>query len=142
MKKYILSLLFLVSLVNADFIRDDKKEIVIDTSTNLMWQDNNDSKIITKKWSDAIVYCENLNVGGYGDWHLPNINELFKLEDMSKYDPSVNSVFKNIGSFSYWSSTTVPGNSNGAYTAEFLHSRIVAYLKTSSYYVSCVRFAD
>lgn len=27
-------------------------------------------------WNDAVVYCKNLNEGGYSDWRLPNIDEL------------------------------------------------------------------
>ena len=36
------------------------------------------SSIAEKKmnWDDAIKYCEDLNEGGYSDWHLPNIDQL------------------------------------------------------------------
>ena len=29
-----------------------------------------------KKWQEAIVYCENLKLGGYDDWKLPNKDTL------------------------------------------------------------------
>jgi uncharacterized protein (TIGR02145 family) len=30
-------------------------------------------------WSAAISYCDNLDLGGHTDWHLPNIDELISL---------------------------------------------------------------
>lgn len=27
-------------------------------------------------WNEAVIYCKNLNEGGYSDWRLPNIDEL------------------------------------------------------------------
>jgi len=68
--------------------QDDKKDVknkneIIDAetwtdpSTSLMWQVKPVSKEM--KWQDAINYCENLNLGGYGDWRLPKINELESL---------------------------------------------------------------
>jgi hypothetical protein len=137
MKKYILSLLLLVSLVNADFIRDDKKEVVIDSSTDFMWQDDNrtigDNK---KKWVDAINFCETLNFASYNDWHLPNINELFMLARSIK-----SNTFRYMTS-NYWSSTTFENKIGQAWYIYFYNSTDIAKLKTESTNVRCVRSAD
>ena len=38
--------------------------------------------------SDAIDYCDSYSEGGFGDWHLPNINELRTLViNCSKIEP-------------------------------------------------------
>jgi len=99
MKKSIVSLILVfgvVSLLHAEFVRDNSKEVVVDKSTNLMWQDDNDVKSITKTWVEAINYCENLTLGGYTDWRLPNINELKSIVDYTKAEPAISSEFSNV----------------------------------------------
>lgn len=53
--------------------------------TSLEGYDMNDDGSITLEESaytyPAIEYCENLELGGFTDWHLPNINELLSLRD-------------------------------------------------------------
>ena len=136
-------ILFLTSL-NADFIRDGSKEVVLDTKTNLMWQDNIDTKTITKNWSDAIDYCENLTLGGYSDWYLPNINELRSLTSKN-YDPAIDPAFKNVVSDIYWSSTTKESCTCMAWDVDFEDGYAAngeEFVKSDPYYVRCVRHSD
>ena len=140
MKRYILGLFLLVSLMKADFIRDNTKEVVLDTRTNLMWQDDSDAKTIKKNLSDAINYCENLTLGGYNDWHLPNYNELYYLADRSKYHPAIDSAFKNVASSDYWSSTTDASYTSYAWGVDFYYYGDGSWLnKSNTYSVRCVR---
>ncbi len=106
-----------------EYIRDDVNGIVVDTSSGYMWQDNLSYTETTKPWintSDyynpsnlsAIKMCEDLTLGGYIDWRLPNFNELLSIVDRENYDTNASpkiyipATFKNkIGSW-YWSSTT------------------------------------
>jgi len=67
--------------------------------------------------ADAISYCENLDLAGFKDWHLPNLNEIFSIADRGHYDSAVNAAFVHtlsIGdvntndhyrSANYWTST-------------------------------------
>jgi hypothetical protein len=88
------------------FTRDDTKDVVIDNETGLMWQDNDEVKSATgKDWSTAIEYCNNLGLGDYFDWYLPNINQLYYITDKGKSNPAMSSVFVNYSSSPYWSST-------------------------------------
>ena len=60
------------------------------------------------KWEDAIADCSKLNLGGYNDWRLPNIEELKVLYANRDI----------VGGFSnkyYWSSTEVPSVSTYFY---------------------------
>ena len=50
-KKIVLSLAVATSLLQAEYIRDNSKEVVTDTETNLMWQDNSDAKIAIRRLS-------------------------------------------------------------------------------------------
>jgi len=53
---------------------------ITDTMTLLRWTDASiGSRSMT--WDDAIIYCEDLTLGGYDDWVLPELNELNSLRD-------------------------------------------------------------
>jgi len=144
MKKNILSLLLLVNLANADFIRDDIKQIVMDTSTNFMWQDDDETigDANKKSWSDAISYCEAKTLGGYNDWKLPNFNELYNIADRSIYSLAISPVFQNKVSSDYWSSTTNARYTSYAWVVYFGNGPDYWNNKTDSYFVRCVRLAD
>jgi len=142
MKKSILSLILVfgvVSLLQAEFVRDNSKEVVVDKSTNLMWQDDNDANSVIKTWVEAINYCENLTLGGYTDWRLPNINELESIVDYTKTDPAISSEFSNVDSDNYWSSSSFVGYSAYAWLVDFYHGLDDVYYKSDSFFVRCVR---
>jgi hypothetical protein len=52
---------------------------VTDNITGLMWQKTPDTK--TYSWDEAQDYAENLEIGGYSDWRLATIKELYSLAD-------------------------------------------------------------
>lgn len=150
MIKILLGLLLVVSISSAglevesaDYIRDNTKEIVLDTTTNLIWQDSDEtvSDGNKKSWADAITYCEALTLGSYSDWRLPNLNELYMLSDKTAYQPSIDSEFTNSASEKYWSSTTVATNTDAAWSVDFEYGNdYEGGNKTSdSYSVRCVR---
>jgi len=120
----------------ADFSRNNDTQIVTDNETSLQWQDNESAY---KTWQSAIDYCENLTLGSYEDWRLPNINELTSLVDDSKFNPSIDTVFLYTASNYYWSSTTNALYSNDAWLVSFSDGRQSYYSKHRSYYVRCVR---
>ncbi len=125
--------------LQAEFLRDATKEIVLDTKTNLVWQDNSEAKTITKTWSEAISYCENLTFASYDDWRLPNINELKTIVDSSRYSPAIKSQFVNVASSYYWSSTTYASYTSYAWFVYFNVGGTDDYDKALSGYVRCVR---
>ena len=106
------------------YVRDNTKEVVLDTTSNLVWQDNADAKDITKDWHEALSYCNDLSLSGYNNWRLPNINELFSLVDHNNYKPAISKEFKNVynsGNEIYWSSTTSSDGSAWIEGIEFVH---------------------
>ncbi|MEA2017821.1 MAG: DUF1566 domain-containing protein [Campylobacterota bacterium] len=78
--------------------------IVTDSKTGLMWQDNVDAKDLTFNFDNAENYCQDLTLDGYSDWQLPTITQLSSLTNRQEltgdyvmpYDSKVKpKVFEN-----------------------------------------------
>lgn len=136
MKKILLITIGLSVSIWANFTRDNNTKIVTDNNTKLQWQDN---ESVSKKWTDAIDYCEALTLAGYNDWRLPNQNELRSIADRSKSNPAIDNAFKNIVSDGYWSSSTVVGLEEYTWGVYFRDGYDDWYLKSGEGYVRCVR---
>ena len=152
MKKKIfgIALLGVLSTLNAGVI--SQNGVAKDNVTGLMWQDepiteaektayeNTTNNGKAGNWNYAKAYCENLTLGGFSDWRLPNIYELTTLLDNTKSsEPYVIDAIENIASSYYWSSTTYASDSSGAWGVGFKYGNVVWLNKASSYYVRCVR---
>jgi len=100
----------LLTTLNAEYIRDDSRNVLVDTEAKLMWQDEKytysenlaySNSIEVGKvlfWKNAVDYCQNLNLAGYSDWYLPNkykLQALYKDKDNSQ----------NMMSRAYWSAS-------------------------------------
>ncbi len=142
MKKILLATIGLSVLLMADFSRSSDG-VVADSATGLQWQDDSDAKTVTKKWTEAIAYCESLTLGGHNDWRLPNINELKSIVDASKVNPAIADSFENVDSDNYWSSTTNKGSADYAWFVNFYDGGYVNYddgnYKDNIFHVRCVR---
>ncbi|MFK5975197.1 MAG: DUF1566 domain-containing protein [Sulfurovum sp.] len=138
-KRVVLMVFIVLGVVNAEFIRDDSKDVVLDTSTHLMWQD--DVKVGSDKlnWPDAISYCESSTIGGYEDWHLPNFNELFNLVDRARFNPAMPKEFINIRSDYYLTSTTHSALSIALFAIYLYNGTTIDHPKSDVALVTCVR---
>ena len=123
---------------------DNGNGTVSDTSTGLMWQQDTardgGGNYDLMNWEEALAYCEGLSLGGHTDWRLPNIKELDFLVDLSRYNPSINTVyFPNTLASNYWSSTTGADYTDGAWGMYFNGGYVYCYSKSNYYYVRAVR---
>ncbi len=132
--------------------------IVTDHITKLMWQDDysdNGGNVVSKSWiikanwdakkyddtsgDTATTYCQNLTLGGYSNWRLPTQNELLSIVDYGQNSPSINAVFINVGSSTYWTSTTSSKYSENAWVINFKSGDAFTHSKKFEPYVRCVR---
>ena len=111
--------------VKVTFSRDIDSGVVRDNKTGLIWQDDysdNNKSVTQLDWMGAINYCEELALGGYTNWRLPNFNELFFIADRGKYNPSIDKVsFINTVADNYWTSTTIDRKKNYAWSVNFYY---------------------
>jgi hypothetical protein len=65
--------------------QDNGNGTVTDLVTGLMWQQDPGSKMI---YEQAVAGASSLTLGGYSDWRLPTVKELYSLIDFSGTDVS------------------------------------------------------
>jgi hypothetical protein len=113
-----------------------------DKDTGLMWQDTKDVTESPTTYDDAIRYCEELPLGDYDDWRLPNITELKSIVDYTKHNPAIKDGFKNIASDFYWASSPRVSDSSGAWDVYFGYGDSSLGGKSNSRLVRCVRDSE
>ncbi|MUU77159.1 Lcl C-terminal domain-containing protein [Winogradskyella endarachnes] len=133
--------------------KDNGDGTITDLNTGLMWQKTPDYK--KHNFYDAFDYVDELEIGGYTDWRLPTIKELYSLlnsngelfpEDLSKSKPYLDTDYFDFEydkrmpyAGQYWSSTKyVKGpiqniKIEGAFGFNFADGHIKAY-ETGLYY--------
>jgi hypothetical protein len=93
--------------------------------------------------TDTLDFLNALNdgsFGGYSDWRLPGIHDLFALPDRASYGPSMDTAyFPSIKTNSYWTGTTDDVSSQNAWLVYFYYGEIEGGQKSSSWYVRGVR---
>lgn len=155
---YLIKIFILISLcyltLLGDFIRDTTYGIVIDTSNNLIWQDDRNSS--TTSWENIINpnlpgnnYCANSDLAGFTDWRLANINELKSIIDYSSSEPTLNQKFQNVpvetnNHMDYLSSTSFTADKSKVWSVNFYNGTVIILKKDGSssgdtMYFRCVR---
>ncbi len=90
---------------------DNNDGTVSDYATGFMWQKADDG--IARNWPESIEYCEDLELAGYRDWHLPNAKELQSIVDYQRSPAKTNSAA--IDSVFEVSRITYPAGNEGHY---------------------------
>jgi len=118
----------------------DNGDTITDNLTGLMWAENANLDG-QKTWANALTYCNDLSLGGYSDWRLPNVLELLSLIDWEEYNPALpgGHPFSGVQSNYYWSSTTVAVSTTYAWYVNLNLGGVSSASKTSTYYVWPVR---
>lgn len=75
----------------APSFNDNGNGTVADNVTGLVWQQAPSEERMG--WSDAQAYCAALELSGSNNWRLPNLKELFGLNDFSQGWPYLDAAF-------------------------------------------------
>lgn len=118
---------------------DPLNDVVTDNLTGLIWVRTPDN--IHRTWDEALTYSNGLNLCGYTNWRLPNINELGSLWNAGEPDTAVwlnnlpnEPVFLDVESFYHWSSTTDRFNRQNALRVDMWDGSIDDYSKELGYF--------
>lgn len=101
---------------------------VLDTKTKLMWAAKDNGKDIN--WANAKSYCENYRGGGYRDWRMPDMSELYELKGLygdGSIDGNNNyrlATMITLTNCCLWASTIENGNTGNAAAIPF-HGRVI-----------------
>lgn len=108
----------LATFMNAQFIKEGN--IVKDTKTNFLWQDNKEAKTLKMGWKEGQAYCKKLEIDGVKGWEMPGFGALFSIVDTKMYNPTLDKAFKYFEPKDYWSTKVFShGVSNEAFVVEF-----------------------
>lgn len=90
--------------------------LVTDTRYGLMWKRCAEGQTLTMdgtgcdgtatshNWSQALLLAANSSFGGYQDWRLPNVKELFSLVETCRRNPAIHTVvFPDTPAETFWS---------------------------------------
>ncbi|MGQ1947901.1 Lcl C-terminal domain-containing protein [Geofilum sp. OHC36d9] len=67
---------------NVASYKDNDDATITDNVTGLIWAQELSTS--SYSWSDAVKYCDTLTLGGYSDWRLPSVKELWSIRDFSQ----------------------------------------------------------
>lgn len=131
---------------NFQLVRVDESDpltwYTIDHASGLMWQHRDP---VRRHWRGALHNAENLELGGFDDWRMPNIRELISIVNFGTRSPSINAEFFHVIPTVYWSSTTTPFDGSRVFTVRFseglvgLHEKGQAGIGPELFYSLAVR---
>ncbi len=124
--------------IDKNFMRDDKREIVLDKKSNKFYYDSTPSAKMD--YHSAIEYCNNMDYLGYSDWRVPTKDELKSLLDLARRKITIKHAFQNIQKGIYWSATK--DRYEQAWYIDFDLGRYNTAKYDHKYYVICVKKSD
>lgn len=133
---------YLVETIGAD-------NVVTDIKTGLMWKQCSEGlsgvdctigTLVSNNWQQALELAEATDFAGYNDWQVPNTKQLNSLVASNCTDPAINAtVFPNMPSQKFWSSTPIDGFPDQIWTIIFLNGYGSGNLRDGTGYVRLVR---
>ena len=123
---------------------------VTDTRSGLVWKRCSEGQSWTggacsgtasgHAWSQALALAEDSTFAGYGDWRLPNINELTSLVEEGQSSPAINNtLFPNTPSSNFWSGSPYARLLSNAWYVSFGDGNASYGVRSDAYRVRLVR---
>ncbi len=111
--------------------------IVLDTWTSLYWQQTSATAAI---WTDAKVFCAELEAATFDDWRLPTVRELHGLADFRLREPALNGVaFPDAAGAVWWSRTPDVNDPTQGWSVDFEFGSTALQAIDGEHGVRCVR---
>ncbi len=89
--------------INPQMFTNNANGTITDDVTNLMWQQVDGGEMTQP---NAIIYANNLVLGGFSDWRLPTPSESFSILNHQNNMPALNTTyFTNTGAGYWWTNT-------------------------------------
>ncbi len=125
------------------FLILNDKQSVLDRATNLVWQKERSENV---NWMEALAYCQNLIIGEYDHWRLPDTQELLSIVDHNYFDPATAfpdhfpNQFEYDG-YPFWTSTTVAQKPSQAWSTRMYGGDVTPKAKQEKEkkFARCVR---
>lgn len=118
--KIVLVIVLMISCLNAELVRNNRTNIVKDSTLNIEWQDDTISSNLSL--SEAKKYCSNLSLRG-SQWRVPNLDELKSIMDKTNFYPAISDAFTKTSmresNSLYWSTTPYIGNKGAGWLVGF-----------------------
>ena len=114
-------------------------DAVLDTTTGLMWSVKEIPKGLP--WKQACAVPAKLKTGGFKDWRMPTVEELFALADRSLHSPAIDvAFFPGCKSDWYWTSSPAAYSPGGcAWSVYFSFGNANWYGQGNRAFVRAVR---
>lgn len=125
-----------ISLQKRFEVIDD--DVMVDSLTGLMWQRKISNNPMT--WENALAFSEQLSLGNYNDWRLPNIKELHSIHMVKEFMPCLDRISFPLADIrKLWSSTTQNNQTTRAWYFDTNFGITTQEAKSTALYVLCVR---
>lgn len=132
------------------FVPSATGEEVTDTQTGLIWRRCPEGQVwisstcsgssVYYTWDDALAHAKNTATSTGVAWRLPNVKELQTLVDRKLANPAIDSsVFPNVPSVFFWTSTPWVSNTSRVWLVHFRHGYVAQDYRNSNYYGGAVR---
>jgi len=95
------------------------KDLVLDTTTQLLWQDASINKNASVTYKEARNYCRHLQIHKHKNFRLPTLTELQSLVDYSNYKPAILDGFQYVENTTYWTTTPFVDEKDAVWTINF-----------------------
>jgi hypothetical protein len=118
---------------------DNGDGTVTDSVTGLVWQQVIAPGQYTQ--ADALSYCNSLTLGGFSNWRLPTVIELFSIVDPNEFNPIIDpDFFPNTPADYFWTSTPGADFMGGiTWAMHFNEAALNVMEPSNTFYVRCVR---
>jgi hypothetical protein len=123
-----------------EVLSDFDNTAVLDRETGLVWEKSPSPD--DTNWRNALLRCNDLNLGGRRGWRLPTVQELGSLMDGTRSYralPSGHPSFQDVQWSYYWSATTYGGETDYASGVWLVDGHSFAAHKNLEHFVWCVR---